>query len=103
MLAPTSEARAELEITSPLLETTIPANSRGAGMPSNTDVAANTTAATTTSDVAERRMASAAVSLPNDGRCRCQFQAPNANTAATKTSFTISATPYGVDQRFDRT
>src|SRR4051812_49807215 len=76
---------------------------RGAGMLSNTAVAANTTAATATSDVADRRMASAALSLPNDGRCRCQFHAPNANTAATKTRFTISATPYGVDQRFEMT
>jgi len=62
-------------------------------MLNNTDVAASTSAATTTSDVADRRSATAAGSVPNVGFCRRQFQAPSANTMATKHSFTINATP----------
>ena len=76
---------------------------RGAGMLNSTAVAASTNAATTISDVADRRSASAAGSVPNVGFRHLQFHVPSANTAATKHSFTINAMPYGVDQRFDNT
>src|SRR5690242_21946104 len=75
----------------------------GAGILNSTAVAARTSAATATSDVADRRRASAAGSVPNVGFCRRQFHAPSANTAATKHSFTIRAIPYADDQRFDST
>lgn len=62
-------------------------------MLNNTAVAASTIAATATSDVAERRIASAAPSLPNVGLWRRQFHAPSAKTIVTKHSFTMSAMP----------
>jgi hypothetical protein len=50
-----------------------------------------TIAATVSSADAERRIDAAAVSDPNVGRWRRQFQAPSPNTNATTQSYAISA------------
>lgn len=56
-------------------------------------VITRTTAAATSSLVAERLNPWAPASLPNVGRPRFQFQAPSANTTPTTTSLAISAHP----------
>ena len=76
---------------------------RGAGRLTSIAVMRSTVAATTSSNVAERRIDAAADSDPSVGRWRLQFHAPSPNTSATIHSLAMSAYPYGVDHKFANT